>query len=59
MREAFSLFDYDRDDHLSAADVGTALRSLGQNLTQDEVNKLQDEVKTKHSGFEMHLLCNF
>jgi len=40
MREAFSLFDTDRDGYITAAELGTVMRSLGENPTQAELKEI-------------------
>jgi len=40
-KECFDLFDRDHDGKITKADLGSALRSLGQVLTQAEVDALQ------------------
>ena len=51
-KEAFSLFDKDGDGTITTKELGTVMRSLGQNLTEaelqdmiNEVEKLTDEEK--------------
>jgi calmodulin len=44
--EAFSLFDKDGDGTITAKDLGTAMRSLGQNPTESEVQAMINEVDT-------------
>ncbi|GMF00704.1 unnamed protein product [[Candida] boidinii] len=43
-REAFSIFDKDGDGRISAAELGTVMRALGQNPTQQELNDLINEI---------------
>ncbi|KAH9299938.1 hypothetical protein KI387_011521 [Taxus chinensis] len=47
MREAFSLFDTDRDGYITVTELGTVMRSLGENPTQAE---LQDIIKREQIG---------
>ncbi|GLJ29333.1 hypothetical protein SUGI_0578470 [Cryptomeria japonica] len=47
MREAFSLFDTDRDGCITVAELGTVMRSLGENPTQAD---LQDIIKREQIG---------
>uniref|UniRef100_A0A670JT08 Calglandulin n=1 Tax=Podarcis muralis TaxID=64176 RepID=A0A670JT08_PODMU len=46
-KEAFSLFDKDGDGTITTKELGTVMRSLGQNPTeaelQDMINELTDE----------------
>ena len=37
LKEAFSLFDRDGDGTISAKELGTVMRSLGQNPSEDEL----------------------
>ena len=43
-REAFSLFDKDGDGTISAKELGTVLKSLGQNPSEEELEELIEEV---------------
>ena len=43
-REAFSLFDKDGDGTISSKELGTVMRSLGQNPTETELNDMINEV---------------
>ena len=43
-KEAFSLFDKDGDGTVSSSELGTVLRSLGQNPTEEELEQLVNEV---------------
>eukprot|EP00128_Syssomonas_multiformis_P008865 Colp12_sorted_trinity150504_noHs@23796 len=54
-KEAFSLYDKKGDGKVDSADLGAALRALGQNPTESEVKKLIVEIDpngTKRLGFE-------
>ena len=43
-REAFSLFDKDGDGTITCKELGTVMRSLGQNPTDDELQDMIHEV---------------
>ena len=43
-REAFSLFDKDGDGTISGKELGTVMRSLGQNPTEVELQDMINEV---------------
>nr|UYM80474.1 calmodulin-like protein 3 [Phoronopsis harmeri] len=49
-KEAFSLFDKNGDGSISTDELGTAMRSLGQNPTQAELNDMVNEVDQDGSG---------
>lgn len=40
IKEAFSLFDKDNDGFIASKDLGTVMRSLGQNPTQAELQEM-------------------
>lgn len=44
IKEAFSLFDKDGDGYITTSDLGTVMRSLGQNPTQAEVQDMISDV---------------
>lgn len=44
IKEAFSLFDKDGDGYITTGDLGTVMRSLGQNPTQAEVQDMINDV---------------
>ena len=48
--EAFSLFDKDGDGTISTNELGTVMRSLGQNPTKTELQDMIDEVDATGSG---------
>lgn len=52
-KEAFSLFDKDGDGTITTKELGTVMRSLGQNPTEAE---LQDMVRHHMISF-IHVLC--
>jgi len=65
-REAFSLFDKDGDGTITTKELGTVLRSMGQNPTEKEIEDMMNEVDTdgtvKHGNYInfTHLLkCDF
>lgn len=43
-REAFSLFDKDGDGTITTKELGTVMRSLGQNPTETELQDMINEV---------------
>ena len=43
-KEAFGLFDKDGDGTISNKELGTVMRSLGQNLTEVEIQDMINEV---------------
>ena len=43
-REAFSLFDKDGDETITTKELGTVMRSLGQNPTESELQEMIQEV---------------
>ena len=50
LKEVFKTFDKDGDGTIDVEELGTALRSLGQNPTKEEVRKLIDETDKDGSG---------
>lgn len=43
-KEAFSLFDRDGDGKITSKELGTVMRSLGQNPTEAELREMIQEV---------------
>eukprot|EP00928_Gymnodinium_smaydae_P055515 TRINITY_DN39032_c0_g1_i1.p1 TRINITY_DN39032_c0_g1~~TRINITY_DN39032_c0_g1_i1.p1 ORF type:complete len:147 (+),score=54.85 TRINITY_DN39032_c0_g1_i1:72-512(+) len=50
-KECFDIFDKDADGKISKAELGLALRSLGQTYTEAEVEALQAEAGGELVGF--------
>merc|ERR1712000_12198 len=48
-REAFSLFDKKGDNRIRVGDLGTVLRALGQNPSEEDVKKIQAEVDSENA----------
>jgi|SRR5579872_3645762 len=59
-KEAFSLFDKDGDGTITTKELGTVMRSLGQNPTEAELQDMINEVDQDGSGYAIHkmLLCS-
>jgi calmodulin len=55
-KEAFSLFDRDGDGTITTNELGTVMRSLGQNPTESELQDMINEVD--EDGF-VFILCVF
>ncbi|NWR79303.1 CALMS protein, partial [Centropus bengalensis] len=49
-KEAFSLFDRDGDGCITTKELGTVMRSLGQNPTEAELQDMVGEVDADSSG---------
>jgi len=49
-KEAFLIFDKDGDGSISTKELGTVMRSLGQNPTEDELKIMIEEVDEDGSG---------
>merc|ERR1711934_656161 len=49
-KEAFSLFDKDGDGTITTKELGTVMRSLGQNPTEDELQDMINEVDADGNG---------
>ena len=49
-KEAFSLFDKDKDGTITSRELGTVMRSLGQNPTEAELRDMVKEVDADGNG---------
>ncbi len=49
-KEAFHIFDKDGDGLITTKELGTVMRSLGQNLSEDELKAIIEEVDVDKSG---------
>ncbi|XP_027714770.1 calmodulin-A-like [Vombatus ursinus] len=49
-KEAFSLFDKDSDGCITTKELGTVMRSLGQNPTEAELKNMIGEIDTDGNG---------
>lgn len=54
-KEAFSLFDKDGDGTITTKELGTVMRSLGQNPTEAELQDMINEVDADGQSFLIHL----
>ena len=52
LRDAFFLFDYDRDGVVTSQEVGAIVRSVGLNPTEQELREMVREVDSA-SGFNV------
>ncbi|KAL5008516.1 hypothetical protein ScPMuIL_014097 [Solemya velum] len=50
-REAFRMYDKDRDGIIATQKLGTVLRALGHNPTELEIQEMIDEVDSEGTGF--------
>lgn len=51
MQEAFQLFDIRGDNKIHISQIGNALRALGQNPTESDVNKFTQQHKAGKNLF--------
>ncbi|EFA85881.1 calmodulin-like protein [Heterostelium album PN500] len=49
-KDAFNLFDKDKDGKITTQDLGTVMRSVGSNITQAELKEMIKEIDTDGSG---------
>lgn len=49
-KEVFSLFDVNNDGHVNTKELGTVMRSLGQNPSEEELAKMVAEIDKDGSG---------
>ena len=49
-REAFQAFDKDGNGSITTKELGTVMRSLGQNLSEGEIKEIIDEVDEDKNG---------
>ena len=49
-KEAFSLFDQNGDGNITASELGTVMRSLGQDPTEAELSDMINDVDTDGNG---------
>lgn len=49
-KEAFSLFDVNGDGSITTDELGTVMRSLGQDPSEEELQKMVDEVDEDGDG---------
>ena len=55
-KEAFSLFDKDGDGTITTKELGTVMRSLGQNPTEGELQDMINEVDADGKIFKSYKL---
>jgi hypothetical protein len=55
-KEAFSLFDKDGDGTITTKELGTVMRSLGQNPTEAELQDMINEVDAD-GAYSLRALC--
>lgn len=51
LKEAFSLFDKDGDETITTQELGTVMRSLGQNPTEAELQEMINDVDADGKNF--------
>lgn len=49
-KEAFQIFDKDGSGNITTKELGTVMRSLGQNPSEEELKKMIDEVDYNRDG---------
>lgn len=55
MQEAFQLFDIRGDNKIHISQIGNALRALGQNPTESDVNKFTQQHKAGKNYFYCYI----
>lgn len=60
-KEAFSLFDRDGDGNITVTELGTVMKSLGQNPTENELRDMIGEVDSNGEflSYRYPTLCHF
>ena len=58
-KEAFSLSDKDGDGTITTKELGTVMRSLGQNPTEAELQDMINEVDADGKEMDFHLKLNY
>lgn len=53
-KEAFNLFDIDQNGTLDAEELGSLMRSLGQNFSNAELKQIKNEMENKEIKLEFH-----
>ena len=56
-REAFKIFDRDGSGTITSRELAIAMRSLGQNPSEDQLEKMMTEVDI--DGIYIYFLCQF